>query len=112
MSDEPKKSDDAWLGQAKADGWHMTEVTLPGVPDDAWGAAGRPWSWPQFLMAISLFPVSFLVWLVGFDSAFDPHPNPIRRLCLGLAPAIAFAGAVWISVLILRRFWPRQTHRD
>jgi hypothetical protein len=112
MSDEPKKPEDTWLGQAKADGWHMTEVTMPGVPDDTSRAGGRPWSWPQFLVAISLFPVSFGVWLVGFDSVFDPHPNPVLRLCLGLAPAIAFGGAVWIVVLILRRFWPRRKHRE
>jgi hypothetical protein len=37
MSDEPKKLDDTWLGQAKAEGWHMTEVALPERPDDrAW----------------------------------------------------------------------------
>jgi hypothetical protein len=71
-------------------------------------AAGRPWSWPQFLVAISLFPVSYWVWLVGMDSVFAPYPNPMLRLCLGLAPAIAFGGAVWIFVLILRRFWPRK----
>jgi hypothetical protein len=63
-------------------------------------------------MAISLFPVSFLVWLVGFDAAFDPHPNLLGPLCLGLAPAIAVGGAVWILGLILRRFWPRRTHRE
>ena len=109
MSDEP--SDDTWLGQAKSDGWQMSEVTMPGVPDDTWRAGGRAWSWPQFLVAISLFPVSFLVWLVGLDSIFESHPNPIHRLCLGLAPAIAFGGAIWISVLILRRYWPRK-HRE
>lgn len=37
MSNEPKKSDDTWLGQAKADGWQTTEVGLPERPDDrAW----------------------------------------------------------------------------
>ena len=111
MSDEPKKSDDNWLGPANADGWRMTEVTLPWVPDETWRAADRPWSWPQFLAAISLFPVSYCVWLVGMDSVLDPHPNPMHRLCLGLAPAIVFGGAIWIFLLTVRRFWPRK-HRE
>jgi hypothetical protein len=34
MSDEPGKLDDTWLGKAKADGWRMTEVTIPERPDD------------------------------------------------------------------------------
>jgi hypothetical protein len=33
MTEEPKKPDDTWLGQTQADGWHMTEVTLPERPD-------------------------------------------------------------------------------
>jgi hypothetical protein len=34
MSDEPNKPGSTWLWQSKADGWHMTEVTMPDVPDD------------------------------------------------------------------------------
>jgi hypothetical protein len=34
MSDEPKKRQDTWLERAKADGWRMSEVTIPERPDD------------------------------------------------------------------------------
>ena len=57
-----------------------------GVPDETGRAAGSPWSWPQFLVAISLFPVSFLVWKVGPDSIFDPHPNPMLRFASDSLP--------------------------
>lgn len=30
----PRKSTAAWLGQAKSDGWHMTEEAIPECPDD------------------------------------------------------------------------------
>jgi hypothetical protein len=42
MSEQPKKSDDAWLGQAQADGWHMTEVGLSKRPDQ--------WPWRKAIL--------------------------------------------------------------
>jgi len=51
MSDEPGKADDTWLEQAKADGWHMSEVTIPERPDD------REW---RKALALRLFPLGAL----------------------------------------------------
>lgn len=69
---------------------------------------GNRWTWPQVLVAIALFPVIFLLWGFGINWIFDPRPDPIRSLCLGLSPVIAFGGAAWI---LGRRFWPRRKHR-
>jgi hypothetical protein len=67
------------------------------------------WSWPQILVAISLFPVICLLWGFGITWILDPAQNPIRSLCLGLSPAIAFGGAAWI---LGGRFWPGRKHRE
>jgi hypothetical protein len=76
----------------------MTPAVLP--------ADRRPWSWIQFVVALSMFPVSFLMWLVGMDAAFRPahNRNPIGEVCLIAAPFIAIAGALWLLVLLVRRF--------
>jgi hypothetical protein len=64
----------------------------------------RPWSWAQFAMAMGLFPLSFILWLVGMDAAFGPA-------CLIAAPFIAIAGGIWLLALVVRRFttgWRRS----
>lgn len=104
MSDEPKKSDDTLLGQAKADGWHMTEVTLPSVPDDTWRAA-----WWQFAIAMGLIPLSFVMFWFGLGGVWrsdtppptDPNPGwtSMSTAILILSPAVALAGVIWILVL-------------
>jgi hypothetical protein len=67
------------------------------------------WSWPQFLVAISLFPINVLLWACAITWIFDPHPNPIRPLCDGLALAIALGVA---GGILVRRFGPRRMHRE
>jgi len=110
MSDEPRKLDDTWLGQAKADGWHMNEVTMPGVSDDTWRAAGQP-RWPvwQFAIAMGLIPLSFVMWWLGLEGVWrsdtpppiDPNPGwtLMSTAILILSPAVALAGVIWILVL-------------
>jgi len=51
MSDEPKKPGETWLEQAKADGWRMSEVTIPERPDD------REW---RKTLALRLIPLGAL----------------------------------------------------
>jgi len=104
MSDEPKKSDDTWLMQAKADGWHMTEVTMPIAPDDPWRAA-----WWQFAIALGLIPLSFVMWWLGLEGVWrsdtpppiDPNPGwtSMSTAILILSLAVALAGVIWILVL-------------
>jgi hypothetical protein len=67
------------------------------------------WSWPQFLVAISLFPVNVLLWACALTWIFDPRPNPIRPLCVGLALAIALGVA---GAMLIRRFAPGRNHRE
>ena len=69
------------------------------LPDNS-----RPWSWTQFAIALGLFPVSFLLWLVGMTAVFGPEHNPIALVCLIASPFIAIAGAIWLLVLVVRRF--------
>src|SRR4051794_1388613 len=64
----------------------------------------RPWSWPQFAIALGLFPLSFLLWIVGMDAAFSPQRRPLASACLVAAPFVAIAGALWLLVLLVRRF--------
>ena len=42
MFEQPKESDDSWLVQAQADGWHMSEVRLPERPDQ--------WPWRKAIL--------------------------------------------------------------
>jgi hypothetical protein len=72
-------------------------------------------SWPQVLVAISLFPVIFLVWFCislalwfGSICIFDRRPDPAVDLRLAVLLMIAFGGAVWI---LGRRFGPGRKHR-
>jgi hypothetical protein len=51
MSDEPQEQHDTWLERAKADGWHMSEVTIPEKPDD------RDW---RHALALRLVPLGAL----------------------------------------------------
>jgi hypothetical protein len=64
----------------------------------------RPWSWTQFGIAVSLFPVSFVLWLVGLGDVFRPQHHPIAGACLIAAPFVALTGALWLVVLLVRRF--------
>jgi MFS family permease len=66
--------------------------------------AHRPWSWTQFALALGLFLVSFLLWMVGLDEAFRPDHNPIAGACGIAAPFITIAGAIWLLILLVRRF--------
>ena len=69
----------------------------------------RPWSWPQFSVALGLIPVSCLVWIFGMGAVGDPHPEAlltmIRTACLIASPFIGIAGGLWLAVLLVRRFF-------
>jgi hypothetical protein len=64
----------------------------------------RAWLWAQFVLASGLFPVAFLLWIVGLNDAFGPHHNPLAAGCGIAAPFITMAGAVWLVILHVRRF--------
>ena len=73
----------------------------------------RPWSWPQFAIALGLIPFSFLVWIVGMEkgvvpSSSDPFPFWLGNLCLVSSFFIGLAGGLWLLVLLFRRFWPKR----
>jgi hypothetical protein len=76
------------------------------VPDDL------PWLWPQFVMALGLIPVSFLLWIFGMGAVGDPDPTlltMIRTACLYAGPIIGTAGGLWLlGLLVLRLFWTQQ----
>jgi hypothetical protein len=66
----------------------------------------RPWPWSQLAVALGAFPVSFILWLVGMDAALGSahNPNPIGEVCLVASPFVAIAGALWLWVLVVRKF--------
>jgi hypothetical protein len=68
---------------------------------------GRPWSWSQFAMAIGLLPVSLLMWAIGLESVFAPHPDRVLGSLFVLSPLVALTGVVWVLVLVVRRFRTR-----
>jgi hypothetical protein len=67
----------------------------------------RPWSWTQFAIAAGMLPVSLLMWAIGLESAFDPHPDRAVGLLFVLSPLVAVTGVVWMVVLVVRRFRTR-----
>ena len=68
----------------------------------------RGWSWREFAIAMSLLPISFLMWLGGMEMGITGRPEPTKNLigviCAGASLVVAIAGTFWSLAIVWRRF--------